>query len=332
MNRCNLCVIFAVVGLMLSAGTPSARAEDVVRLGHNRTWSNPALLVGLATGAFKQAGVDVVEQQFTNPADIITAMVSGSIDAGASPGPTLFTAIARGAKVKAVAILQGMNVPPIAYCVRADAGINTVQDLRGKIAAVNNYGGTYDIYLRYWLEKHGLDPKKDIRIDIIPVPALLPALINKQVDIAPLAAFDLSAAQERYPGQTKTLFDTGDVMKEGTGANDVNGLVLVMSDAFISQHRDTAVKFLEGYLRAIHAMNQDPKTALDEWADFVGNKALRSLSAPPVIPDNGKVYLASLQFDADEALHYGYLPQEIDVHTMVDSSLIEAAAAKIEGK
>jgi hypothetical protein len=73
-------------------------------------------------------------------------------------------------------------------------------------------------------------------------------------------------------------------------------------------------------------MNQDPKKALDDWAKFVGNDTLHVLDAPPTIPSDAKVYMASLQFDADEAFHYGYLPHAIDVHTMVDNSLIEQAA------
>ena len=67
-----------------------ALAQDQIRLGHNRTWSNPALLIGLGTGAFEKAGVRVAEREFTNPADIITAIASGDLDAGASPGATLF--------------------------------------------------------------------------------------------------------------------------------------------------------------------------------------------------------------------------------------------------
>ena len=46
----------------------------------------------------------------------------------------------------------------------------------GKTAGVNNYGGNYDIYLRYWLKHNGLDPEKDVKILIVPVPAMVPSL------------------------------------------------------------------------------------------------------------------------------------------------------------
>jgi ABC-type nitrate/sulfonate/bicarbonate transport system substrate-binding protein len=306
------------------------RAEDVLRLGHNRTWSNPALLLGIANRDFAYFGVKIVEHEFTNPADIVTGIASGDLDAGAAPGGILLASVARGVKIKGVAILQGGNNPAIAYTVRTDSEIKTIQDLRGKTAGVNNYGGNYDVYLRYWLARAGLDPTKDVNILIVPVPAMVPALINKQVHIVPLAAFDQSIVAERYPGSTRTLFDFDDVMMAGIGSHDNNSIILVMSDDFVARQRNVAVRFLEGYLRAIRAMNADPRKALAGWADAVGNTALRNLRAPPTLPDDGKIYAASLQFDADQALRFGYLPAPIDVRTVVDNSLVEDAAAALK--
>jgi len=307
-----------------------AGAQGVLRLGHNRTWSNPALIIGLASGAFEKAGVKVVETEFSNPADMITAIVSGDIDACATPGPNLFTAVAKGVKVKAVAILQGNNVPPISYMVLNDSGINKMEDMRGKKAGVNNYGGNYDIYLRYWAGKHGLDPKKDMDVVVVPVPSMLLALVNRQIDMVPLAAFQQAQVLQRYPGRLKTIFTYEDVMKDGVGNTDNNSLVLAMGESYIQRNRATAIKFLEGYLRAVHAVNADQKKALDDWAKAVGNNALRNLPAPPVLPNDGKVYAKSLQFDADQAARFGYLDKKVDTRTMVDNSLIEVAAASMK--
>ena len=75
-------------------------------------------------------------------------------------------------------------------------------------------------------------------------------------------------------------------------------------------------------------MNADPKKALNDWADAVGNDSLRQLPAPPTIPDDGKVYTEALQFDADQGLRFGYLEHPVDVRTVIDNSLIEEAATR----
>ncbi len=319
----------AFVLLVVSVIASLAHAEDVVRLGHNRTWSNTALILGLANGDFTQFGIKVVEHEFTNPADIITGIASGDLDMGTAPAPNFFAAVEHGVKVKAVSVVQGRNNPPIAYMVRSDSGIDKVADLRGKIAGVNNYGGNYDLYLRYWLKHNGIDPAKDLKISIVPVPAMVPSLINRQIDVAPIASFDRVILNQRYAGQTKALFDYDDILKAGTGNVNGNTLLLVVADDFIVKHHDLAVRFMKGYIRAIRATNADPKKAVVEWAKVVGNPMLAALAGPPSLPENGKIYPASLKFDADLAYQFGYLKTPIDTYATVDNNIVDAALAAL---
>ena len=76
-------------------------------------------------------------------------------------------------------------------------------------------------------------------------------------------------------------------------------------------------------------MNADPKAALADWADAVGNKSLLQLPAPPKIPNDGKIYLDALQFETDMAQKFGYLQQRLDVKTVVDHTMLEDAARTI---
>jgi ABC-type nitrate/sulfonate/bicarbonate transport system substrate-binding protein len=317
---------FLVCTVMLAAAS-SSRAEDIVRLGHNRTWSNTALILGLANGDFTKFDVKVVEHEFTNPADMITAIASGDLDVATVPGGNLFTAVERGVKAKAVAVVQGRNNPPIAYTVRTDSGIKSTVDLRGKTIGINNYGGTYDIYLRYWLTRAGLDPKKDVNIIIVPVPAMVPSLINRQVDMVPAASFDQVILAKNYPGQTRVLFSYDDVLMAALGTHNNNGLLLIMADNFIAKHRSLAVRFMEGYLRAVRATNADPSQALREWAKVVKNPLLANLPSPPTVPNDGRIYVLALQFDADLTHRFGYLKSPIDVRSMIDESVVDAALA-----
>jgi NitT/TauT family transport system substrate-binding protein len=310
---------------LLSAAATIADAETVVRIGHNRAWSNPALLIGLSKGDFEAAGVKVVANEFSNPADMITAIAGGSIDAATTPGPTFATAVQRGVKVKAIALIQGSNHPPISYVVLTDSDINTAADLRGKKVAVNNYGGSHDINLRAWLERSNVSGK-DVEILTIPVPAMPAALINKQVDMIPLAAADQGRVKLQYPNKTKTVFTYSDVYRDATGSDDTNSMLFVVSQSFIDGSRDTLVQFLRGYLRAVRRMNADPRAALTDWAKAVGNKSVLELPAPPKIPNDGKIYLDALQFEADMALKFSYLQNHQDMKAVVDHSMLEDAA------
>lgn len=332
MNSCSHFLLTArrlvLVGGFLVATLTVAAANDTIRIGHNRAWSNPALLIGLSKGDFEAAGVKVVATEFSNPADMITAMIGGNIDAATTPGPTFAIAVQRGVKIKAVGLIQGSNVPPISYVVLTDSGINVPADLRGKKVAVNNYGGSHDINLRAWLER-GKVSSKDVDILTVPVPAMPGALINRQVDMIPLAAADQGRVTEQYPGKTRTVFTYSDVYRDATGSEDTNSMLFVVNQSYIDRTRPALVKFMSGYLKAVRRMNADPKAALADWATAVGNKSLLRLPAPPKIPNDGKIYLDALQFETNMAQKFGYLKQRLDVKSVVDHSVLDEAARTI---
>ena len=318
--------------VLWAGGSASVQAQNPgeVRIGHNRAWGNPALLIGITQGHFEKAGVKVVERSFNNPADIVQAIATGDLDAGVSPSGVLFTAIQRGVKISAVALAQGSHNPPVSYVVRTDSGIDKVGDLRGKTLGIAGFGGTGDLYLRYWITKAGINPKSDVKITFVPFHLTLPAIVNKQIDIGLIDSVLAVKAQRQHPGQTKVLFDYVDVTKDAIGNANTNALLLVFGGAFVERDRQTAVRFLEGYLRAIQSIHADPKKALSDWASASKEDAIRALTAPVTLPRDGKVYLDAFKFEADLALKFGYLKQPIDVRTAVDNSLIEEAAARLK--
>lgn len=90
------------------------------------------------------------------------------------------------------------------------------------------------------------------------------------------------------------------------------------------------MRFLEGYLRAIEAVDADPKKALNDWAVASAEDTIRTFEAPPTLPSDGKVYLDAFQFEADMAFKFGYLKQPMDLRLAVDNSLIDEAARRLK--
>jgi len=173
-NRQKMLRLLIVLGILGGSSAAAAQELSQVRLGHNRAWGNPALLIGITQGYFQRAGVAVTEKSFNNPAEIIQAIATGDLDAGVSQPGVLLTAIQNGVKVKAVAVAQGSHNPPVAYMVHVGSDIRSVADLRGKTAAIAGFGGTGDLYLRYWVARAGVDPKADMKIIFLPFHLTLP--------------------------------------------------------------------------------------------------------------------------------------------------------------
>jgi ABC-type nitrate/sulfonate/bicarbonate transport system substrate-binding protein len=317
-------------GVLHGPGIGHAQDGYQARLGYNPAWASTALNVGVSQGYFSKAGVKVIPRVFNNPADIVQAIASGDLDAGVSTAGVMFTAVQRGVKIKAVAVAEGIQNPPIAYMVRVDSGINQIGDLRGKTAGVGGYGGNVDLFLRYWLDKHGLNPKTDLKIVFVPFQLTVSALINRQIQIGGVDAVADLIARKQYPGQLKSLFNFVDVTEDGFNGKNENSLLLVFSNRFSEEHHETALKFMEGYLAAIKAVQRDPKSALNDWAEATKIPEIRELKEPDILPTDGKVYLDALQFEAGLAYKFGYLTAPIDVHATVDNRLIEDAAARIK--
>ena len=95
----------SLVIALAMATTPAlvaAQERGTVRLGYNRAWVSPALLIALTQGHFRQAGVGIAEKSFDNPADIVQAIAAGDLDAGVSPaGARNRPAPARGSRARA---------------------------------------------------------------------------------------------------------------------------------------------------------------------------------------------------------------------------------------
>src|SRR5262249_2877117 len=71
------------------------------------------------------------------------------------------------------------------YQVLSDGPIKKVEDLKGKVVAINNAGAGVDIAMRAMLRRHGLEPNRDYTIIEAPFPGMKSMLMEKKVDLIP---------------------------------------------------------------------------------------------------------------------------------------------------
>jgi NitT/TauT family transport system substrate-binding protein len=214
------------------------------------------------------------------------------------------------------------------YQVLADGPIKKVEDLKGKVVAINAAGAGVDIAMRAMLRKHGLEPNRDYTIIEAPFPGMKSMLIEKKVDLIPaVLPFMLDPELKK---NARSLFD----MRAAIGRSQ-----FVMWSArkpFIDAHRAALVDFLEDSLRILH-WYLDPKNH-----DAAAEIASQLTKQPPerfgwifskndyyrdsnLMPD-----LDALQENVDMTHELGFAKASLDVKAHSDLSLIKEAASRLK--
>ncbi len=241
-----------VVALTSLAVAPAAsRAADVVRLG-NLKFAHYGAISNMKE-VCKKYGLEVQETVFPKGLDIFPALVKGEVDIAASAADAAIANRAGGGKVYVVA---GFAKGGARLVSRADLGLKTVADLKGRKVGVAR-GGAQELLLLAELAKAGLtwanQPGKDVQIVYLPFADLNQALLQKQIDA--MCQSEPQSSQAINKGFGKEMlkpYDTplGEPVR-----------VLVMSEALYREKPAVAQKVLECFVDSTRAFIQDPQAA-----------------------------------------------------------------------
>lgn len=168
-------LIAATLAPAVAQAAPVKIALPVMSLG-----SMP-LFVAQDKGFFKQHHVAVDLIVSRGGGEAMKAYIAGEAQIVATGFPEVGLMRARGVDVQ-LFFAQTSRVP-FALLGRTGAGIKSVADLKGKTVAVTSPGSLTANMTRYFVEKAGLNPAKDISlVSVGGGPALLGALKSKQAD------------------------------------------------------------------------------------------------------------------------------------------------------
>jgi len=168
--------------VMLLAQWSDAGAAEKLRVGKaiQNSFTFGLLDVGIASGVFKQNGLEIEPVTFSGAAKLQQALTSNDIDLGLSTGQDLGF-IVKGLPAMTVAAIANAPFESV-MLVAADSSIKTVADLKGKKIAVSNIRG-YPSWLTIEMSKHeGWGPDGVKLIATGSQPASIALLKTKQVD------------------------------------------------------------------------------------------------------------------------------------------------------
>lgn len=154
----------AAAGCGSTADKPSAGTGEPVKvsLGMLRLTSSAPLFLAMDKGYFKEEGIEIDPQWFDAAQPIAVAAASSRIDVGAT-GITagLYNMAAKGQKLRIVADKgrEEKGYPSSALLAGTDAynaGLRSIEALRGKRIGITQKGSTYEYMTGRLLESKGL--------------------------------------------------------------------------------------------------------------------------------------------------------------------------------
>ena len=264
---------------------------------------------------------------------MITAMANNELEIGSLAYSTLPIAIGNAGMDDMRVLTDVFRDGEAGYYsnefdVLADSPIKTVEDLKGKVVAINAQGSAVDVGLKAMLHKHGLEPNRDYTVVEAPFPAMRAMLAEKKVDlISAVRPFSLDPELKRI---SRTLFTSRDAI----GPSQY--LVWNARKPFIDSNRAALVDLLEDSVRIVH-WYLDPKNhaAAAEIAGQLTKQPPDSFGwlfskddyyhDPDMMPK-----LDVLQKNVDVTHELGFVKTSVDVKAHSDLSLLEEALKRLK--
>ncbi|MDJ0355055.1 ABC transporter substrate-binding protein [Paenarthrobacter sp. PH39-S1] len=245
--------------------TPAA----TLKLGYFGNVTHAPALIGLQQGFFqKDLGATKLSTQVFNAGPAaVEALNAGAIDAAyLGPNPAINSFVkSRGESLRVIAGAASGGAQLV-----VKPSIRTAADLKGKVLATPQLGGTQDVALRSWLGRQGLksgqaDAGAPDAVTINPTDnaAALKLFQDGKLDGAwlpePWASRLVLQAGATVLVDEKDLWDGSLTAKPGQFPTTI----LVVNKNFLDQHPETVRALLKGHVESVQWLRQNPAAAAE---------------------------------------------------------------------
>ena len=265
----------ALVALASVVAAGSAQAQEVVRLGNLKFAHYGA--VSYIKEIAPKCGIKVEERVFAKGLDVMSAVLAGELDVGATASEAAISGRAGGAPIYVVA---GFAKGGARLVGRSDLNLKSVKDLKGKKVGVTR-GGIQEVLLLAELQQAGLtvseQPGKDVQTVLLAYADLNQALLGKHIDAMMQSEPQSSQAINKgYGSEILKPYNTpiGEPIR-----------TMVMTEKFYKERRPVAEKFMRCFVEATKTFIDQPATAekyvretvfkgqitSDDFQDAIGN-------------------------------------------------------------
>lgn len=242
-----LLALLAITAAVTTGGCGNAPAspggEKPVTIGLLRLTSSAPVFIALDKGFFKEENLDVKPVWFGAAQPISVAAASNTIDIGATGlTASIYNMAAAGRPVIITADKgqehQGFRSSSL--IVRKDAGIDDVEDLRGKTFGMTTAGSSFQYMMGNILDAEGIPQEEVEFLPLRSLGSVMAAVKTGKADSA--VVNEPNGTKSERAGWGKVVTSVGDVIQYQTSA-------IFYSPSFASDY-DQGVRFMKAYIRA----------------------------------------------------------------------------------
>ncbi|HZY18329.1 MAG TPA: ABC transporter substrate-binding protein [Ramlibacter sp.] len=323
-RRLLLAIAGAATFPALAQAQPAPAAERIVVAG----WSKPItevtpLLVDADKGFYRAQGIALEYVPGAGGGDAIRNILSGQADVAFTDPGSLFAALDKGEKLRAIYDIYPQNVFNVVSLRKT--GIRTPADLKGKRIGVYSLASGTRQNLQVLLHRAGLS-EADVTVVVTGLLNFAP-LLQGQVDATAATDTGLLVGRRRGLGDV-------DVLEVGKSLHVSSDLFVVREEVY-QRRKEALRRFLRAYRDAAAWMMADPaeaatlaaRRAIDGTDPDLNLEVVRLRNAASVSELTrrqglGALDVASLQKAADVYRQLGLVRQPIDMAQVVATDLL----------
>jgi NitT/TauT family transport system substrate-binding protein len=323
-----------------ASGTASAMPAPLsppakVRIGSVGSLADGPIFVAEERGYFTELGVEIDDIRAQGVTELVAPLAAGQIDVlSAAMAAGLYNAFARNIDVRIVAD-KGRLLPGhgnAGLVVRQDlwdgGTVRTLADLKGRRVGLAGYnaGSAVTLFLGHALDAHGMSIE-----DVEPVDVVLgdtnAAIVNRSLDAA------IQIEPVLTVGVANGFYSI--MMRSDELYPDLqSGFVLFGAD-FIRNQNEAARRWMIAYLRGVRDWVDafDKNRGRAEVVDILTrttslkDPALYDKIVSSSMDPNGRLSVNTLVEAQDWYAAHGYIPQKIDVPTLIDYQFVDYAVS-----
>jgi NitT/TauT family transport system substrate-binding protein len=331
-----LALVLGIAGMTGVAYAQDTKAPTVVRVGVLNSLAEVVTFMAMEKGYFKEEGLDVRLEKFSNTADMVAPLSSGQIDiASGAPTLGLFNGALRGLPFRLVADKgrnsknHGFNAIIVRKDLIDSGKVKTAADLKGLKVATASLHSPMEQQLEIALQKVGLS-NKDVTIENLGFPDMITALNNKAIDAALMIEPFVAIASKRGVGVR--FMGVDDI------APDFQIAGIIYGPEFVAKHPEAAKRWMVGYLKGVRAYldavdgngNKDEvfEALKNHTTNFKDRSALAGVVYPGFNPD-GYLNLETIKSSIDWYAEKGLLKAKPKISDLVDYQYLEYALDRI---